>query len=137
MFQTKPLNCFNIRGNFPFHLILLPCSVKFYLQISNNGIPSDQKDQSHVHPNLTPFSSSQVWCEENPRFPYCHTDWVRGCRKFWGVKNGTSVLYIHLGPVKLHRKNTQTTLPETNIAPENGWLEDVFPIETVPFQVLC
>ena len=18
----------------------------------------------------------QVWCEENPRFPYCHTDWV-------------------------------------------------------------
>ena len=22
------------------------------------------------------------------------------------------------------------TLPETNIAPENGWLEDVFPIET-------
>ena len=29
------------------------------------------------------------------------------------------------------------TLPETNIAPENGWLEDVFPIEIVPFQVLC
>ena len=25
------------------------------------------------------------------------------------------------------------TLPETNIAPENGWLEDVFPIEIVPF----
>lgn len=21
--------------------------------------------------------SRQVWCEENPRFPYCHTDWVR------------------------------------------------------------
>ena len=25
------------------------------------------------------------------------------------------------------------TLPETNIAPENQWLEDVFPIEIVPF----
>ena len=23
------------------------------------------------------FSGPQVWCEENPRFPYCHTDWVR------------------------------------------------------------
>lgn len=20
---------------------------------------------------------NEVWCEENPRFPYCHTDWVR------------------------------------------------------------
>ena len=28
----------------------------------------------------------------------------------------------------------QVTLPETNIAPENGWLEDVFPIEIVPFR---
>ncbi len=27
------------------------------------------------------------------------------------------------------------TLPETNMAPENGWLEDVFPIEMIPFQV--
>ena len=26
-------------------------------------------------------------------------------------------------------------LPETNVAPENWWLEDVFPIEIVPFQV--
>ena len=30
-----------------------------------------------------------------------------------------------------------STLPETNMAPENGWLEDAFPIEMVPFQVLC
>ncbi len=29
------------------------------------------------------------------------------------------------------------TLPETKVAPENWWLEDVFPIEIVPFQVLC
>ena len=29
------------------------------------------------------------------------------------------------------------TLPETNIAPENGWLEDEFPFGKVYFQVLC
>ena len=29
------------------------------------------------------------------------------------------------------------TLPETNIAPENGWLEDVFPSGKDYFQVLC
>ncbi len=28
----------------------------------------------------------------------------------------------------------KATLPKTNIAPENGWLEDVFPIEMVLFQ---
>ena len=29
------------------------------------------------------------------------------------------------------------TLPETNIAPENGWLEYYFPIGKVTFQGLC
>ena len=29
------------------------------------------------------------------------------------------------------------TLPETNIAPENGWLEYYFPIGEADFQVLC
>ena len=29
------------------------------------------------------------------------------------------------------------TLPETNMAPENWWLEDVFPIENDYFQGLC
>ena len=29
------------------------------------------------------------------------------------------------------------TLPETNIAPENGWLEYYFPIGMAYFQVLC
>ena len=32
---------------------------------------------------------------------------------------------------------TKITLPETNIAPENGWLEDYFPFEKAYFQVLC
>ena len=29
------------------------------------------------------------------------------------------------------------TLPETNIAPENGWLDNYFPIGMAYFQVLC
>ena len=29
------------------------------------------------------------------------------------------------------------TLPETNIAPENGWLEDEFPFGMAQFQGLC
>ena len=29
------------------------------------------------------------------------------------------------------------TLPETNIAPENGWLEDEFPFGMAYFQMLC
>ncbi len=33
--------------------------------------------------------------------------------------------------------NSWITLPETNVAPENWWLQDVFPIEIVRFQVLC
>ena len=35
------------------------------------------------------------------------------------------------------RKHILTTLPETNVTPENWWLEDVFPFEIEPFQVLC
>ena len=33
--------------------------------------------------------------------------------------------------------NLIITLPETNIAPENGWLEYSFPFGIVYFQVLC
>ena len=29
------------------------------------------------------------------------------------------------------------TLPETNIAPQNGWLEDEFPFGMAQFQGLC
>ena len=29
------------------------------------------------------------------------------------------------------------TLPETNIAPENGWLEDYFPLGMAYFQGSC
>ena len=32
---------------------------------------------------------------------------------------------------------SSNTLPETNIAPENGWLEDAFPFGMAYFQVLC
>jgi len=34
-------------------------------------------------------------------------------------------------------KRRVITLPETNIAPENGWLEDYFPFGKAYFQVLC
>ena len=34
------------------------------------------------------------------------------------------------------KKKTEYTLRETNIAPENGWLED-FPFAEAYFQVLC
>ena len=30
-----------------------------------------------------------------------------------------------------------TTLPKTNIAPENRWLEDEFPFGVASWQVLC
>ena len=33
--------------------------------------------------------------------------------------------------------NLLVTLPETNIAPENGWLEYYFPIGEASFQGLC
>ena len=32
---------------------------------------------------------------------------------------------------------SEFTLPKTNIAPENGWLEDYFPFGKANFQVLC
>ena len=31
----------------------------------------------------------------------------------------------------------ETTLPENNMAPENGWLEDEFPFGKAYFQGLC
>ncbi len=41
--------------------------------------------------------------------------------------------------VKIKHETTsyRLTLPETNIAPENGWLEDDFPFGKPYFQVLC
>ena len=43
-------------------------------------------------------------------------------------------------PKTLFRQSRATgigTLPETNIAPENQWLEDEFPFGMAYFQVLC
>ena len=36
----------------------------------------------------------------------------------------------------IHPSKLPFTLPETNIAPENGWLEDYFPFGKPSFQVL-
>ena len=43
------------------------------------------------------------------------------------------------GPKPLNAPNHQLiiTLPETNIAPNNGWLEHYFPIGEAYFQGLC
>ena len=38
---------------------------------------------------------------------------------------------------KQSSRNVVVTLPETNIAPENGWLEYYFPFGMANFQVLC
>ena len=38
---------------------------------------------------------------------------------------------------RLIESSNYNTLPKFNIAPENQWLEDVFPTEIVPFQGLC
>ena len=36
-----------------------------------------------------------------------------------------------------YKKKQAVTLPETNVAPENGWLEYYFPIGEAYFQGLC
>ena len=41
----------------------------------------------------------------------------------------------HMIKIPLQQRNG--TLPETNIAPENGWLEYYFPIGEAYFQGLC
>ena len=49
---------------------------------------------------------------------------------------------LNVGKPKVNPKDTWriipvSTLPETNIAPENGWLEYCFPIGEAYFQGLC
>ena len=43
------------------------------------------------------------------------------------------MIEIQFGP----SKHCVYTLPETNITPENAWLEDYFPIGEAYFQGLC
>ena len=47
---------------------------------------------------------------------------VAGLRTFWGLVEMPTPMWILI------------TLPETNIAPENGWLEYYFPIGEAYFQ---
>ena len=56
--------------------------------------------------------------------PYCcFNQWI------WG--------FIFFRKVWLRDQESESTLPETNIAPENGWLEYYFPFVMDYFQVLC
>ena len=57
-------------------------------------------------------------------------------------KEGEEVIMRSMRSKQKHKKqhketNKQTTLPETNIAPKDGWLEYYFPIGEAYFQVLC
>ena len=40
-------------------------------------------------------------------------------------------------PFQAAKTSLKTTPPKINLSPENQWLEDVFPIEIVPFLVIC
>ena len=51
----------------------------------------------------------------------------------------TAIAKHRLGVWRTQRRGASPghTLPKTNIAPENGWLEYYFPIAEAYFQVLC
>ena len=56
---------------------------------------------------------------------------ISGCTSgFWILSIQTKGGHIFLNRIVF-------SLPETNIAPENGWLEDYFPFGMAHFQVLC
>ena len=48
-----------------------------------------------------------------------------------------SQMSVNTGGYNMSTSWEDTTLPETNIAPENGWLEYYFPFGMVYFQGLC
>ena len=54
----------------------------------------------------------------------------------WGI-TGTYQPFRVLGWVNINMAGGLSTLPETKMAPENWWLEDVFPIGNAYFQGLC
>ena len=60
--------------------------------------------------------------EDRSFFPACHHETNNNHQVFW---------------VTLYCSNIFNTLPETNIAPTNGWLEYYFPIGKAYFQGLC
>jgi len=47
------------------------------------------------------------------------------------------VVSVHFTPVYLIQEVFLSTNRKTNMSPENQWLEDVFPIEIVPFEGTC
>ena len=65
----------------------------------------------HVHPNPP--------VEEKVVYPSIYQD-VQYPRWLFGISEPSTVI-----------------LPKTKISPENWWLEDVFPIEIVPFWGTC
>ena len=68
---------------------------------------------------LVPKRNISPWHKESvKRLPFLFSNWPKKTPKtYW-----SSIC--------------KTTLPETNMAPENGWLEDVFPFGRAYFQGL-
>ena len=70
-------------------------------------------------------SKSQVIAFSTGSLPFVASDHQDDINFFLG-KHGSLLLHIfafHLYWEGVHSKVISTTLPETNMAPENGWLE--------------
>ena len=67
-----------------------------------------------------------------------HADTHPRLRRLPGNGAGHTAQVIYLGDGSRYAiKKKGPTLPKTNIAPENGWLEDYFPFGVASWQVLC
>ncbi len=53
------------------------------------------------------------------------------------LEKGFRFTYNSMRQKPCNARNLKVTLPETNIAPENGWLEYNFPFGMAYFQGLC
>ena len=63
-------------------------------------------------------------------------DWIVLHGKLGGFLVKSSLKAVHGNELPISSLN-MFSLPKTNIAPENGWLEYCFPFEKPYFQVLC
>ena len=79
-------------------------------------------------------SDNRTWDRQTAR------GFLQTCKKLWKFANLVDLGFDvrasnYRGPGVFQA--IQNTLPETNIAPENGWLEDEFPFGMAQFQGLC
>ena len=78
--------------------------------------------------------SKFLFFQSLPQLPKTKSCLFRECISLDQIWRG---LFL-VGDLELHQETPEsTTLPETNIAPENGWLEYYFPNGEAYFQGLC